>query len=209
MKKIIYLLFLITSITYAQEYKIEEKTVTGVFELKEKTKTEIFGLINKWVALNYNSAKDVVQLSDISTGTIIVRGINNVEYKNYNKVIFPENKSQEENAFLKLNHVLEINIKDEKIRIIYKLTSLSTEDNGMNEVVFNTINLAGATPIQISNYNNHLENMFKNLPMDNSLTKFKSITEEMFGEISSKLLINVKKTMGSIVEINNSENQKW
>ena len=209
MKKIIYLLFIITSITYAQEYKIEEKTVTGVFELKEKTKTEIFGLINKWVALNYNSAKDVVQLSDISTGTIIVRGINNVEYKNYNKVIFPENKSQEENAFLKLNHVLEINIKDEKIRIIYKLTSLATENNGMNEVVFNTINLAGATPIQISNYNNHLENMFKNLPMDNSLTKFKSITEEMFGEISSKLLINVKKTMGSIVEINNSENQKW
>lgn len=209
MKKIIYLLFLITSITYAQEYKIEEKTVTGVFELKEKTKTEIFGLINKWVALNYNSAKDVVQLSDISTGTIIVRGINNVEYKNYNKVIFPENKSQEENAFLKLNHVLEINIKDEKIRIIYKLTSLATEDNGMNEVVFNTINLAGVTPIQISNYNNHLENMFKNLPMDNSLTKFKSITEEMFGEISSKLFINVKKTMGSIVEINNSENQKW
>lgn len=209
MKKIIYLLFIITSITYAQEYKIEEKTVTGVFELKEKTKTEIFGLINKWVALNYNSAKDVVQLSDISTGTIIVRGINNVEYKNYNKVIFPENKSQEENAFLKLNHVLEINIKDEKIRIIYKLTSLATENNGMNEVVFNTINLAGATPIQISNYNNHLENMFKNLPMDNSLTKFKSITEEMFGEISSKLLLNVKKTMGSIVEINNSENQKW
>ena len=75
MRKFILLILFITTITNAQEYKLEEKTVTGIFEIKEKTKAEIFASINKWVSINYNSAKNVVQMNDLESGTIIIKGI--------------------------------------------------------------------------------------------------------------------------------------
>ena len=48
----------------SQEYQLEEKTITGIFDTPDKTKSEIFSSINKWISLNYNSAQNVVQLND-------------------------------------------------------------------------------------------------------------------------------------------------
>ena len=93
MKKtlMVYLLFL-PIFTKAQEYKLEKKTVTGIFEVKEIKKAEIFVAINKWVSINYNSAKNVVQMNDLESGTIIIKGINEVSYKNSMKELYPNNK---------------------------------------------------------------------------------------------------------------------
>lgn len=76
------ILVLMTSLNcYAQEYEMKEKTIIGVFDIEGKSKTEIFGSINKWIALNYNSAQNVVQLKDKESGNIIVKGINEAVYK--------------------------------------------------------------------------------------------------------------------------------
>ena len=49
MKKIIFgLLILMSFYSNAQEYKLEEKSVTGIFEANGKTKAELFSAINKW-----------------------------------------------------------------------------------------------------------------------------------------------------------------
>ena len=98
----------ITTITNAQEYKLEDKTITGVFEVKEKSKAEIFASINKWVSINYNSAKNVVQMNDLESGTIIIKGINEVTYKNSMKELYPNKKYVEEYAKTKFNHLIEI-----------------------------------------------------------------------------------------------------
>ena len=79
----------ITTIANSQEYKLEGKTITGTFDIKDKTKSEIFASINKWISINYNSAKSVIQMNDLESGTIIIKGINEVKYKNPQKVLYP------------------------------------------------------------------------------------------------------------------------
>ena len=44
-----------------------------VNQAEGQTKSEIFSKVSKWIALNYNSANDVVQLSDVEGGNIIVQ----------------------------------------------------------------------------------------------------------------------------------------
>jgi hypothetical protein len=54
MKKIaLGLLMLMSFYSNAQEYKLEEKSVTGIFEVNGKTKAELFSAINKWISVNY------------------------------------------------------------------------------------------------------------------------------------------------------------
>lgn len=83
MKKIIFLitLFLCQIIT-SQEFELGEKSITGIFDVKGKSKSEIFSSINRWISLNYNSSKDIIQLNDKESGTIIVKGINISTFEN-------------------------------------------------------------------------------------------------------------------------------
>ena len=83
MKKLILgLLMAVSFYSNAQEYKIEEKAVTGIFEVPNKSKAEIFSAISKWISINYNSGKSVTQLSDAEGGNIVVKGINEITYSN-------------------------------------------------------------------------------------------------------------------------------
>ena len=51
-----------------------------VFNYDGKTKDEIFSKTMLWVAEKYNSANDVVQLSDKDAGNIIVKAMYNHRY---------------------------------------------------------------------------------------------------------------------------------
>ena len=75
-KAIILFMILIVNSVYSQDYTYEDKTMTGVFEAKDKSQSELFSLINKWISINYNSSKDVIQLNDKESGTIIIKGVN-------------------------------------------------------------------------------------------------------------------------------------
>jgi hypothetical protein len=211
MKKIIPLMLLITSITYAQEYKLEEKTVTGIFEVKEKTKAEIFASINKWITLNYNSAKNVVQMNDLESGTIIIKGINEVIYKNSMKELYPNNKYVEEYSRTKFNHLIEINIKDNKFRIIYKITDIATEDVGYNSLIFNCIDFNGIKESAIIEYNDKMDGLLKQgLIGKEKRENFKSLTKPMFESLSNSLVSDIKATMTSIEKsITESTKDKW
>ena len=86
MKKILLTLFICVWFNnYAQEFKLEEKSVTGVFEANGKTKAELFSAINKWVSINYKSASRVIQLNDAEAGAIVIKGTADYPIKNYFK----------------------------------------------------------------------------------------------------------------------------
>ncbi|MEZ4810868.1 MAG: DUF4468 domain-containing protein [Allomuricauda sp.] len=163
------ILVLMTSLhCYAQEYELEQKTISGVFEAEGKTKAEIFSSINKWIALNYNSAQNVVQLNDKESGNIIVKGINEAVYKNVMKELYPNNKYMQEYNSVKFNHTLEINVKDNKYRIIYTLTDIITPEPvaGYNleyqyDMVFDMIDFTGLKQDKVVNYNNYIEELWK------------------------------------------------
>ncbi len=212
MKKtlMVYLLFL-PIFTKAQEYKLEEKTVTGIFEVKEIKKAEIFVAINKWVSINYNSAKNVVQMNDLESGTIIIKGINEVSYKNSMKELYPNNKYIEEYSKTKFNHLIEINIVDNKYRIIYKITDIATEDVGYNSLIFNCIGFDGINENAVTEYNDKMEELLKQgMIGKDKREKFKSSTKPTFEELNNSLVKDIKETMQSIEKsITETTKDKW
>ena len=152
MKKLIPLFLLFTCLINAQEYKLEERTITGVFEKTGKTKSELFSSINRWISINYNSSINVIQMNNIDSGTIIVKGINEVKYKDdLTKILSP--KSNIEYATMKVSHLIEINIKDGRYRVIYKVVDLAIQDSGYNDLVINCINFNKVDDESIQNYN--------------------------------------------------------
>lgn len=211
MRKIILLILFITTITNAQEYKLEDKTITGIFEIKEKTKAEIFASINKWVSINYNSAKNVVQMNDLESGTIIIKGINETIYKNSIKELYPNNKFVQEYTKTKFNHLIEINIKDNKFRIIYKITDIASEDGGYNTLTFNCISFSEVNENAITEYNAKMDGLLKQgLIGKEKREKFKSLTKPMFEGLNNNLINDIKVTMQSIEKsISETTKDKW
>jgi hypothetical protein len=197
MRKFILLMLFITTITNAQEYKLEEKTITGVFEIKEKTKAEIFALINKWISINYNSSKNVIQMNDIESGTIIVKGINEVKTKNALKKLYP-NSSPEFNYY-KFNHLIEINIKDNRYRIIYRIIDIASEISPNDRFNYDCINFNGIDQNVIDSYNEKMDSLLKmGFVGKKKREGFKSETKAYLENVNNNIIDNEKLTMLSI-----------
>jgi hypothetical protein len=212
--KLIYgilLLILTSTSVQAQEYKLEEKIVTGIFETKDQNQAELFSSINKWISINYNSSKNVIQLNDKEAGTIIIKGINEVSYTNTMKSIYPNNKYVTDKLTTQFNHLIEINIKDNRYRIIYRITDIASEDAGYNDIVFNIVSFMGVNTESLIAYNEVIdENLKKGMIGEKKREKFKSLTKPMFEELNDNLLIDVKSTMKSIEQsVQSKSKDEW
>jgi hypothetical protein len=213
------ILVLMTSLhSYAQEYALEEKTITGVFDTEGKTKAEIFASINIWIALNYNSAQNVVQLNDKESGNIIVKGINEAVYRNVMKELYPNNKYMQEYNSVKFNHTLEINVKDNKYRIIYILTDIITPEPvaGFNlehqyDMVFDMIDFPGLKQDKVDNYNNYIEELWKKALIGKKKREsFKEMTIPTFEEMNKGVTESIKSTMLSIEKtVKSTKRDDW
>ena len=213
------LLLTMTSMqSYAQKYTSEEKTITGIFDAEGKTKAEIFSSINKWIALNYNSAQNVVQLNDKESGNIIVKGINEAVYKNVMKELYPKNKYMQEYNTVKFNHTVEVNVKDNKYRIIYSLTDIITPApvSGYNleqqySMVFDMIDFTGLKQDKVDNYNNYIEELWKKaLVGKKKREKFKEMTRPTFEEMDKGVTESIKLTMLSIEKtVKSTKKDEW
>ena len=81
------------------EFAIIDSTITG-------TKAELFVKANEWVAKTFNSAKDVIQMSDKDAGKIIAKGVMDAICK------FGLGRSK-----FYIKYTLSIDLKDNKCRI--------------------------------------------------------------------------------------------
>jgi len=215
----VFIIVLMTSLNHhSQEYKLKDKTIAGVFETEGKTKSEKFSSINKWIALNYNSAQNVVQLNDKESGNIIVKGINEAVYKNVMKELYPKNKYIQEFNTVKFNHTLEINVKDNKFRIIYTLTDIITPEPiaGYNlesqyNMMFDMIDFTGLKQEKIDNYNNYIEKLWKkSMIRKKKRTKFKEMTKPTFEEMNKGVIESIKSTMFSVEKsVSSTKKDDW
>jgi len=197
--------------SYSQEYELEEKTVSGIFNVEGTNKSEIFSSINKWISINYNSTKNVVQLNDKESGNIIIKGINEVKSKNTWKSLYPNKKYITEHVITKLNHLIEINIKDKKYRVIYKIIGTPVGDTGFNDLIFNCISFNGINEKYIDEYNEVMDtNLKKGLIGEKKREDFLSLTKPMFEEFNSNLLNDIKLTMKSIEQsVKSQKKEEW
>ena len=196
----------------AQEYKLEEKSVTGIFEANGKTKAELFSAINKWISVNYNSEKTVVQLSDTEGGNIIIKGITEGKY---NLKPFRPKFKRDKYKIVKFNHLIELNIEDNKLKIIYKITNLANikHPKAQTECVKNTlncINFNGVDDNSIVTYNEFLEPILIRAYIGKEKRNiYKSLSKPMFEELNSNLISNIKATMESIAKLTTVTSDSW
>ena len=183
----------------AQEYKLEEKSVTGIFEANGKTKVELFSAINKWISDNYKSANSVIQLNDAEGGNIIIEGI--TEGKFNLKPFWPKLK-RDKYEIVKFNHLIELNIVDNKLKMIYKITNLANLKHSKaktecaNECdinILNCINFNGVDDNSILAYNEFLESNYRMRSIEK--IKIDKLLKPMFEELNSNLISNIKVTM--------------
>ena len=210
MKKIILLMLFITTLTNAQEYKLEGKTITGTFDIKDKGKSEMFALINKWISINYNSAKNVVQMNDLESGTIIIKGINEVKYKNPLKIIYPNLAA--EFTTIKFNHLIELNVKDNKFRIIYKLIEIYMVDaTVINDTKMICVNLDGSRKAEVDEYMVLTEENFKKAYKNKEKReKLLEASRLSFEEVNTNLINDIKATMQSVEKsVIEATKDKW
>ena len=219
---ILFLTFLTMTLTsskiYGQEFEYAEKTITGIYQADGKSKSEIFSAINKWIALNYNSAKNVVQLNDKESGTIIVKGINKAVYKNVMKEMYPKNKFMQEYNTVEFNHTIEINVKDNRYRIIYHLTDIITPAPvaGYNleqqySIVFDMIDFTGLKQEKIDAYNQYVDELWKKAMVGKKKReKFKEMTKPTFEELNKGVKESVKATMNSVgTTVKSTKKDDW
>lgn len=212
MKNLLLITFFILSIrTYSQDFKIEEKSIIGVFECKDLSKSEIFSAINKWVSINYNSSKTVIQMNDLESGTIIIKGTNLLKHKNTNKIFYPNNKFVEEYSTSLLNHLVEINVKDERYRVIFKIIDIEEEGIGLNDLLFECINFKELNDNQINNYNAVMEAKLKsNLTGKKKIDAFTQMTKPSLVEINENLIGYIKSIMFLIEKsIKQKSSDEW
>jgi hypothetical protein len=207
----IIIMVMTSSTSFGQDYELEEKTVIGIFEIEGKEKSELFSSINKWISINYNSAQSVIQMNDKEAGTIIIKGINEVVYKNTMKSLYPKNKYIPEYSTTKFNHLIEINIKDNRYRVVYKITDIADKDLGVNNILLKCINFNGKNEQAILEYSKIFdENIKKGAIGKKKREQFMSSIKLMFEELNNNILIDIKSTIKSIEEsVESKKKDDW
>jgi hypothetical protein len=207
----IIIMVMTSSTSFGQDYELEEKTVIGIFEIEGKEKSELFSSINKWISINYNSAQSVIQMNDKEAGTIIIKGINEVVYKNTMKSLYPKNKYIPEYSTTKFNHLIEINIKDNRYRVVYKITDIADKDLGVNNILLKCINFNGKNEQAILEYSKIFdENIKKGAIGKKKREQFMSSIKPMFEELNNNILIDIKSTIKSIEEsVESKKKDDW
>ena len=195
----------------AQEYKLEEKSVTGIFEANDKTKAELFSAINKWISVNYNSANSVIQLNDLESGTIIVKGINTIVNKSFIKsFLHPDlqKKTSFNTMTYNFSHLIEINIKDNKFRIMYLITKY--EDYGNDNEIFKRINFEGIDNNTVENYNALADGLLETFMIDKKNKQaMRDAMKPMLDEMNSSLENDIKNTLQSIYKTATEKTEGW
>jgi len=181
------------------EFKYEEKAIIKVFRSPNKNKSELFSSINKWIALNYNSPENVIQMNDKESGHIVVKGTNTAPYINLKTFLYPKNKSIPKSISSNFNHSIEIDIKEDKYRVTYKITDIIQENKRSNYLLFNCVNFIEKNNFSINAYRNYTEVLLKQGMYGKKKTAvLLSNVDLMIDELNKNLLKSMENTVLSI-----------
>ena len=184
---------------------ITDNTITAVYDLEGASKNEIYTSIYKWVSLNYVSAKNVIQMADKESGTIIVKGKGSVVYPNLIKKAYIKSNLIPYTNTVTTNHTIQFDVKEEKYRVKFTYTDL-IENSLMNTrteiydesliLFYDSIKLEGVNYDKLDMFKIELESYLKSLWIGKKKRKLikesvyptaKTIQENLINEIKLKL----------------------
>ena len=90
---------------WRQDLPPEEKDIVYIDE-HSKSKEDAYIAVNEWLAKNFNSGRDVIQMQDKEAGTIVVKALYSY-VQDFGAMGLPIN----------VNYVLSVHIKENKIKV--------------------------------------------------------------------------------------------
>lgn len=195
----------------AKNFKLEKHRLSGVYEVEKKTKEELYSLINRWISINYNSANNVIQMNDKESGTIIVKGINKVRYKSNIDVRYLK-----EDVYLIFRHLIEINIKNGRFRVIFTPLNIDNDSDIIygvdNMVVFEAINLVEVKDEDLIRFNKQFDDYLRGAYLlgKSRRDKLKPMTKQRFNELTEVLRQDIIILLTSLeLAVNDEGRDDW
>jgi len=112
--------FLLTSLLVKAQNKVEKTQddlplYQGIIEVEGLDKNKLYGQLREWVAVNYKSAKDVIQMDDPRLGKIVLKGLYTYNLETMGTT-FPN----------KVYHMITLEAKDGRFRYTIEITDVTT-----------------------------------------------------------------------------------
>ena len=193
------LLFFIVPTAEAQEYLIEGKSATIVYEVTEKTKADLYQAALQWFEKEESTSEYIIESSDPNAGIIRVSEINQVYYKNIGKLMYPKRSGMAELLSGDFSYDIELVFEDATYMVKYVLTGMEKEMYGRDDLFYACIDFEEIDEEALAEYN---KSMNKLLTMNAVFKKrrdiFKDNSRSQFEDASQNVLNSMTSNMGSL-----------
>ena len=192
-------LFLLVPVTSAQEYLIDGKTATIVYEVPDKSKSDLHQAALQWFDKEDSASEYIIESNDISAGIIRISEVNQVYYKNIGKLMYPKRSGMAEMLSGDFSYDIELVFEDETYMVRYALTGMEKEMYGRDELFYECIDFEEIDEEALEEYN---DSMNKLLVMNAVFKKrrdiFKENSKSQFEDASQNILNSMTSNMGSL-----------
>ena len=193
------LLFFIVPTAEAQEYLIEGKSATIVYEVPEKTKADLYQAALQWFENEESTSEYIIESSDPNAGIIRVSEINQVYYKNIGKLMYPKRSGMAELLSGDFSYDIELVFEEGTYMVKYLLTGMEKEMYGRDDLFYACIDFEEIDEEALAEYN---KSMNKLLTMNAVFKKrrdiFKDNSRSQFEDASQNVLNSMTSNMGSL-----------
>jgi hypothetical protein len=193
------LLFILVPSVNAQEYLIESKSATIVYEVPDKTKSDLYQGALNWFEKEESTSEYSLESSDPNAGIIRVSEVNQVYYKNIGKLMYPKRTGMAEMLSGDFSYDIELVFEDGTYMVKYVLTGMEKEMYGRDDLFYACIDFEEIDEDALAEYN---ESMNKLLTMNAVFKKrrniFKDNSRSQFEDASQNVLNSMTSNMGSL-----------
>ena len=195
----IILLFVFVPSVEAQEYLIEGKSATIVYEVPEKSKSELFQAALDWFEKEESTSEYTIESSDPTAGIIKVSEVNQVYYKNIGQLMYPKRSGMAEMLSGDFSYDIELVFEEGTYMVKYKVTGMEKEMYGRDDLFYACVDFEEIDEQALAEYN---ESMNKLLTMNAVFKKrrdiFKDNSRSQFEDASQNVLNSMTSNMGSL-----------
>jgi len=193
------LLFILVPSVNAQEYLIESKSATIVYEVPDKTKSDLYQSALQWFEKEESTSEYTLESSDPNAGIIRVSEVNQVYYKNIGKLMYPKRTGMAEMLSGDFSYDIELVFEDGTYMVKYLLTGMEKEMYGRDDLFYACIDFEEIDEEALAEYN---KSMNKLLTMNAVFKKrrniFKDNSRSQFEDASQNVLNSMTSNMGSL-----------
>jgi hypothetical protein len=195
-----FLLFISTIFSLsAQEYLIESKSATIVYQVPDRTKEQMYKDALDWFRDEERTSQYTLVSSDPAAGTISVDEVSQVFYKNIGKLMYPQRSGMAEMLSADFSFHIKLVFEDGTYMVRYELTGMAKEMYGRDELFYECIDFEEIDDRALKAYNKSMDKLLKmNVVLKKRRTIFKDNSRSQFEDASQNVLNSMTANMGSL-----------